>query len=216
MEYVHLKDHRGSGTEPVNVLSHYKYQDGLGYYETTRDTASHFFIDYLPKGTYVFEYSTRVAASRASTRPAVPQSSACTPRSSTATRRVSPWRLNRSGSADRNSRMRRLAPDPSRGNRMIPPRGAGSRWRRPRSGAARKTSAESRVNTPRTTKARWMPAIISPALAWNRSGMKNAVIERGHRDAEAQRHLLHRAGDAAAHAGVLLGQVGVDDRVHAR
>ena len=60
MEYVHLKDHRGSGTEPVNVLSRYKYQDGLAYYETTRDTASHFFIDYLPKGTYVFEYSTRV------------------------------------------------------------------------------------------------------------------------------------------------------------
>ncbi|MCA9173755.1 MAG: hypothetical protein KDB14_04645 [Planctomycetales bacterium] len=60
MEFVHLKDHRGSGTEPVNVLSQYKYQDGLAYYESTRDTASHFFIDYLPKGTYVFEYSTRV------------------------------------------------------------------------------------------------------------------------------------------------------------
>jgi uncharacterized protein YfaS (alpha-2-macroglobulin family) len=60
MEYVHLKDHRGSGTEPVDVLSQYKYQDGLGYYESTRDTASHFFIDYLPKGTYVFEYATRV------------------------------------------------------------------------------------------------------------------------------------------------------------
>ena len=60
MEYVHLKDYRGSGTEPVNVLSRYRFQDGLGYYESTRDTASHFFIDYLPKGTYVFEYSTRV------------------------------------------------------------------------------------------------------------------------------------------------------------
>lgn len=60
MEYVHLKDQRGSGTEPVNVLSQYKYQDGLAYYESTRDTATHFFIDYLPKGSYVFEYSTRV------------------------------------------------------------------------------------------------------------------------------------------------------------
>ena len=60
MEYVHLKDQRGSGTEPVNVLSRYRYQDGLAYYESTRDTASHFFIDYLPKGVYVFEYSTRV------------------------------------------------------------------------------------------------------------------------------------------------------------
>jgi uncharacterized protein YfaS (alpha-2-macroglobulin family) len=60
MEYVHLKDQRGSGTEPVNVLSQYRYQDGLAYYESTRDTASHFFIDYLPKGVYVFEYSTRI------------------------------------------------------------------------------------------------------------------------------------------------------------
>ncbi len=60
MEYVHMKDHRGSGTEPVNVLSRYKYQDGLGYYESTKDTASHFFIDYLPKGVYVFEYAIRV------------------------------------------------------------------------------------------------------------------------------------------------------------
>jgi uncharacterized protein YfaS (alpha-2-macroglobulin family) len=60
MEYVHLKDQRGSGTEPVNVLSTYHYQDGLGYYESTRDTASHFFIAYLPKGTYVFQYSSRI------------------------------------------------------------------------------------------------------------------------------------------------------------
>ena len=60
MEYVHLKDHRGSGTEPLNVLSQYRFQDGLAYYQSTRDTASHFFIDYLPRGTYVFEYSTHV------------------------------------------------------------------------------------------------------------------------------------------------------------
>lgn len=60
MEYVHLKDHRGSGTEPVNVLSQYKFQDGLYYYESTKDTATHFFIDYLPKGVYVFEYILRV------------------------------------------------------------------------------------------------------------------------------------------------------------
>ncbi len=60
MEYVHLWDHRGSGLEPVNVLSGYKYQDGLYYYESTKDTASHFYIDYLPRGTYVFEYPLRV------------------------------------------------------------------------------------------------------------------------------------------------------------
>jgi len=60
MEYVHMKDMRGSGLEPVDVLSFYRYQDGLGYYQSTKDTATHFFIDYLPKGTYVFEYKLRV------------------------------------------------------------------------------------------------------------------------------------------------------------
>ncbi len=56
MEYVHMKDARAAGFEPTNVLSQYKYQGGLGYYESTRDAATNFFFDYLPKGTYVFEY----------------------------------------------------------------------------------------------------------------------------------------------------------------
>jgi uncharacterized protein YfaS (alpha-2-macroglobulin family) len=60
MEYLHLKDQRGSGTEPVQVLSQYRWQDGLGYYQSTRDSATHFFIDYLPAGTYAFEYPLRI------------------------------------------------------------------------------------------------------------------------------------------------------------
>lgn len=60
MEYLHLKDARGSGTEPVNVLSGRRLQDGLSYYESTRDAASHFFIDRINPGTYVFEYPLRV------------------------------------------------------------------------------------------------------------------------------------------------------------
>ena len=56
MEFVHLKDMRASGLEPVNALSQYKWQDGLGYYESTTDTSTNFFIEYLPKGIYVFEY----------------------------------------------------------------------------------------------------------------------------------------------------------------
>ncbi|HRQ52123.1 MAG TPA: alpha-2-macroglobulin, partial [Agriterribacter sp.] len=56
MEYVHMKDLRAAGTEPVNVLSGYKWQDGLGYYESTRDASTNFFISWLRKGTYVFEY----------------------------------------------------------------------------------------------------------------------------------------------------------------
>ncbi len=60
MEYVHMKDMRASGFEPMNVLSHYKWQGGLGYYESTRDASTNFFFDFLPKGTYVFEYPLRV------------------------------------------------------------------------------------------------------------------------------------------------------------
>lgn len=60
MEYIHLKDMRSSGFEPVNVISQYKYQDGLGYYESTKDASTNFFISYMPKGTYVFEYPLRV------------------------------------------------------------------------------------------------------------------------------------------------------------
>ncbi|MEZ4938010.1 MAG: alpha-2-macroglobulin family protein [Crocinitomicaceae bacterium] len=56
MEYVHLKDMRASSFEPLNVLSQYKWQDGLGYYEATKDAATNFFFGQLPKGTYVFEY----------------------------------------------------------------------------------------------------------------------------------------------------------------
>ena len=32
----------------------------LGYYQSTRDVATHFFFDYVPKGVYVFEYDLRV------------------------------------------------------------------------------------------------------------------------------------------------------------
>jgi len=56
MEYVHMKDMRASCMEPTNVISQYKYQDGLGYYETTKDVSTNFFFGYLKKGTYVFEY----------------------------------------------------------------------------------------------------------------------------------------------------------------
>ena len=61
MEYLHLKDLRASGFEPMNVLSGYRWKNGLYYYESTRDASSNFFISYMPKGAYVFEYTLRVA-----------------------------------------------------------------------------------------------------------------------------------------------------------
>ena len=60
MEFVHLKDMRASCFEPVNVLSQYQYKDGLGYYMSTKDAATHLFFDQINKGTYVIEYDIRV------------------------------------------------------------------------------------------------------------------------------------------------------------
>ncbi|MET7028426.1 alpha-2-macroglobulin family protein [Sediminicola luteus] len=60
MEFIHLKDMRAAGLEPINVISQYKWQDGLGYYESTKDAATNFFFDNLPKGVFVFEYDLRV------------------------------------------------------------------------------------------------------------------------------------------------------------
>ena len=60
MEYVHMKDMRASGLEPINVISRYKWQGGLSYYESTGDAATNFFFSYLPEGTHVFEYPLRV------------------------------------------------------------------------------------------------------------------------------------------------------------
>ena len=56
MEYLHLKDTRSATMEPVNVLSGFKWQDRLGYYESTKDASTNFFIGQLNKGTYVFDY----------------------------------------------------------------------------------------------------------------------------------------------------------------
>jgi uncharacterized protein YfaS (alpha-2-macroglobulin family) len=60
LEYVQLKDMRPAGTEPVDILSDFKYQDGLYYYQVTRDVATNFFISSLHKGSYVLEYRLRV------------------------------------------------------------------------------------------------------------------------------------------------------------
>jgi hypothetical protein len=57
MEFVHMKDMRAATFEPVNFLSGYRYQGGLGYYEAPKDASMNFYFHYLRKGTYVFEYA---------------------------------------------------------------------------------------------------------------------------------------------------------------
>ncbi len=56
LDYVHLKDRRAATFEPVDALSAYRYQNGLGYYFAPGDLATNFFLDELPKGTYILEY----------------------------------------------------------------------------------------------------------------------------------------------------------------
>jgi hypothetical protein len=63
MEYIHLKDMRGTGLEPINQLSRYRSQGGLGYYEAPKDASVNFFMHWLPKGVYVLEYPLRVSHS---------------------------------------------------------------------------------------------------------------------------------------------------------
>lgn len=60
-EYIAVKDLRPSGAEPVDVLSAYKYQTGLSYYQVTKDVATNFFISKLNKGAYTISYQLRVS-----------------------------------------------------------------------------------------------------------------------------------------------------------
>lgn len=56
MEFIHIKDMRAAGFEPVDVLSGYQWKNSLGYYQSTKDASTNFYIQYMPKGKYVFEY----------------------------------------------------------------------------------------------------------------------------------------------------------------
>ncbi len=58
-EFMELKDFRASGLEPIEVLSGYQYKNGLRYYQVTKDVATYFFFDRIPKGHYEIEYELR-------------------------------------------------------------------------------------------------------------------------------------------------------------
>ncbi len=61
LEFVHLKDLRASGLEPVQVISAYQFQDGLGYYQETTDVSTNFYFDRLYKGRYILEYELKAS-----------------------------------------------------------------------------------------------------------------------------------------------------------
>jgi uncharacterized protein YfaS (alpha-2-macroglobulin family) len=59
MEYVHLRDPRGSGFEPENQVSGHHWDLGLYWYEEIRDSGANFFFEWLPQGEYTFKYRVR-------------------------------------------------------------------------------------------------------------------------------------------------------------
>ena len=56
MDYIHVKDLRAAAMEPLNVLSGYKWENRLAYYESTKDVSSNFYISNLSKGSYTLSY----------------------------------------------------------------------------------------------------------------------------------------------------------------
>lgn len=56
MEFIHIKDMRAAGFEPLDVISGYQWKNSLGYYQSTKDASTNFYIQSMPKGKYVFEY----------------------------------------------------------------------------------------------------------------------------------------------------------------
>lgn len=59
--FVHLHDQRSSGFEPVKIFSECILQSQVWHYRSTKDAATDFFMDWLPKGNYTFEYPLRVS-----------------------------------------------------------------------------------------------------------------------------------------------------------
>jgi hypothetical protein len=62
MEFIHLNDKRAAGFEPESVLSGYVFKEGLYYFESSSDVGTDFFIDFLPKGTFIIDYPVKVNA----------------------------------------------------------------------------------------------------------------------------------------------------------
>jgi uncharacterized protein YfaS (alpha-2-macroglobulin family) len=60
-EYVHLRDPRPAGCEPVTLISGYKWDLGIVRYEEIRDSGTNFFMEWLPQGEYTLKHRLRCA-----------------------------------------------------------------------------------------------------------------------------------------------------------
>lgn len=57
LEFVHIKDLRPAGFEPIMSTSGYRYEKGLSYCQSPKDVSMEYFVDNMPKGTYKLTYS---------------------------------------------------------------------------------------------------------------------------------------------------------------
>lgn len=60
MDFVQIKDDRAACMESLQAVSGFRWGNGLGYYQATKDASTQFFIDQMRKGTYVIEYQVYV------------------------------------------------------------------------------------------------------------------------------------------------------------
>lgn len=57
MDFVHIKDLRPAGFEPVMSTSGYRWESGLSYYQSPKDVSMDYFVERMYKGTYKFTYT---------------------------------------------------------------------------------------------------------------------------------------------------------------
>lgn len=60
MDFIEVRDERAACMEPIETLSGYRWMNGLGYYQRTKDASTSFYMDRLRKGTYVLTYDVYV------------------------------------------------------------------------------------------------------------------------------------------------------------
>ncbi|MDB5119336.1 MAG: hypothetical protein JWN56_554 [Sphingobacteriales bacterium] len=61
LKFVYLDDKRAAAFEPVENKSEYKYQDGIGFYLSVRDTGLQLFAESVPSGTSNISYELQVS-----------------------------------------------------------------------------------------------------------------------------------------------------------
>ena len=63
MDFVQVKDARAACFDPVDVLSGYRWNGQIGYYQETKDASTSFYLDRMPKGAYELTYDVYVTSS---------------------------------------------------------------------------------------------------------------------------------------------------------